>query len=483
MVEQGPPRICQCAANNTLRYAFGSPVDGDIRLGSFRHPIVRGPWKTNHRQYFIVYYRPYWLTSLLQSFAPTILFTLLVPSILEVYHALGKKFTQWENHAHKSSHDASLTVKTFALSAIIAYLGLGLCAFVYVPFGENLMQRVQLWLFLEMKNDRWQLGQLLRTWNPWNMTTIIGTAVNATATGDVGATASTTTEKVVGALSGMWDIDVQHARQKLDPSRLKDQMFAYMVTNQVVDTFMEVGMPFVMRGFNNFWKNGGKVKKATSGAATTSATSSPSGGTVISVSGVSGASISGSPSIKKRVIFEDEQERGGMEEREFLDKVRAEAALPEYDLFGDYSEMVTQFGYVAVWSAIWPLAPGWCFYGSIPTRIEADWYLVVMALVNNFFEIRSDAFKMTVHFRRPIPARTDSIGPWLDTLTFLTWLAALINAALVYLFSPASQRLLRLSSAKAKVQEKLSATVAQASPEAFEFLEGIWDLSLEFDHD
>lgn len=43
---------------------------------------------------------------------------------------------------------------------------------------------------------------------------------------------------------------------------------------------------------------------------------------------------------------------------------------------------------------------------------------------------------MTVHHRRPVPVRTDTIGPWLDTLTFLTWLGALTNAALVYLFSP-----------------------------------------------
>lgn len=62
-----------------------------------------------------------------------------------------------------------------------------------------------------------------------------------------------------------------------------------------------------------------------------------------------------------------------------------------------------------------------------------------MALLNNFLELRSDAFKMTVHNRRPIPARTDTIGPWLDTLTFLTWLSALTNSALVYLFCPRSQ--------------------------------------------
>lgn len=61
-----------------------------------------------------------------------------------------------------------------------------------------------------------------------------------------------------------------------------------------------------------------------------------------------------------------------------------------------------------------------------------------MALVNNFFEMRSDAFKITVHNRRPIPSRTDTIGPWLDALTFLTWLGALTNSALVYLFCPRS---------------------------------------------
>ena len=59
-----------------------------------------------------------------------------------------------------------------------------------------------------------------------------------------------------------------------------------------------------------------------------------------------------------------------------------------------------------------------------------------MAFINNIFESRGDAFKIAVHNRRAIPSRTDTIGPWLDVLTFLTWLGALTNSALVYLFSP-----------------------------------------------
>jgi len=40
-----------------------------------------------------------------------------------------------------------------------------------------------------------------------------------------------------------------------------------------------------------------------------------------------------------------------------LDRVREEAGLPAYDVFTDYNEMASQFGYVVLWSTIWPLAP------------------------------------------------------------------------------------------------------------------------------
>ena len=147
---------------------------------------------------------------------------------------------------------------------------------------------------------------------------------------------------------GIWQTDVSNAGRKLNPSRLQDQMFAYTVTNQVVDTFTEVGLPFLLRAWETFWGNRSKNKGKGKGG-------------------------SGSIGRKKRVVFEDEvrSARGGgveheaagdeekeREEREFLEEVRSEVALPDYELFGDYSEMVTQFGYVVLWSGIWPLAPG-----------------------------------------------------------------------------------------------------------------------------
>jgi len=81
--------------------------------------------------------------------------------------------------------------------------------------------------------------------------------------------------------------------------------------------------------------------------------------------------------------------------------------------------MATQFGYAALFSVVWPIAPVWSF-------------------VNNFFELRGDAFKLTTQSRRPIPVREASIGPWLDVLSFLAYFSAIIPPSLVYLYHPSS---------------------------------------------
>lgn len=86
---------------------------------------------------------------------------------------------------------------------------------------------------------------------------------------------------------------------------------------------------------------------------------------------------------------------------------------------------------------------------------RVDQAVTVMSLVNNFFELRSDAFKITVHNRRPIPARTDTIGAWLDALSFLTWLAALTNSALVYLFCPRTQNICTSGNAPLSTLDKV----------------------------
>ncbi|KAI0046519.1 DUF590-domain-containing protein [Auriscalpium vulgare] len=306
------------------------------------------------------------------SFSPTVLFIAIVPRFLALYQSYASSLTKWENHRHQSAFDASLTLKTFALSAIVAYLGLALSAFVYVPFGEPVMNYVQ----YHISNSSSTLSSLA----PSSLN-LSGHAMH-------------------NSTKALFESDSGAAHGKLNHSRLQNQMYAYTVTNQIINTFLEVGLPFLLRAVDALRSRGG---------------TGLFGKRRSSITSKSGA---GTPK-KKRVGFEDEKNGAAREEREFLERVRREVALPEYELFADYSEMVTQFGYVALWSTIWPLAP-------------------VMALVNNVLELRSDAFKIVSHCRRPLPKRTDTIGPWLDCLAFITWLAALTNSALVYLFRPAS---------------------------------------------
>ncbi|KAG2053751.1 DUF590-domain-containing protein [Suillus hirtellus] len=313
------------------------------------------------------------------AFAPTILFSLLVPRLLAMYQKLATNFTDWENHKHQSSHSSSLSLKVFTLSAMNAYLGIALSAFVYVPFGESVMHFVQSYLF----TGGHRALALLEKYN-----------VSFNATSNLGARGAGG-KKISAAGLNLWESDRKSARRMLNSSRLQDQMFAFSVTNQAVDTFTAIGLPYILRAVESF--RNGKGFRSGNGKG---------------------------HGKKKRVAFDDEpvgHDAQGREEREFLERVRSEVVLPEYDVFTDYSEMVTQFGYVALWSTIWPLAP-------------------VMALFNNYIEARSDAFKIAVHTRRPTPVRTDTIGPWLESLSFLTWLSALTNSALVYLFRPPDQQ-------------------------------------------
>lgn len=168
---------------------------------------------------------------------------------------------------------------------------------------------------------------------------------------------------------------------EINPARLRKQVIYFTVTAQIVGFGMEVVVPYLKRqGFI-------KIKEMQSKRATKNGATLPS------------AAADDPP-----------------EEKEFLARVRSEADLDDYNVYDDLREMVIQFGYLALFSVVWPLVP-------------------VSFLINNWVELRADAVKICVEMRRPTPWRADSIGPWLDALSFLSWLGSITMAALVYLFS------------------------------------------------
>lgn len=166
----------------------------------------------------------------------------------------------------------------------------------------------------------------------------------------------------------------------INPNRLKNQLIYFTVTAQVVNFLLETVVPFVKRKGVKKYQSVKAERAARNGGAY-------------------------DPTLNDHA-----------EESSFLVQVRNEAELPNYDVTDDLREMIIQFGYLALFSVVWPLVP-------------------VSFLVNNWIELRSDAIKICLETRRPTPYRSDGIGPWLESLSFLAWLGSLTSAAIVYLFS------------------------------------------------
>ncbi|XP_034528964.1 anoctamin-6 isoform X2 [Notolabrus celidotus] len=97
-------------------------------------------------------------------------------------------------------------------------------------------------------------------------------------------------------------------------------------------------------------------------------------------------------------------------------------AISKLGLFYEYLEMVIQFGFVTLFVASFPLAP-------------------VLALVNNLFEIRVDAWKITTQFRRIMPEKAQDIGAWQPILQGVAILAVATNATIIAFTSDMIPRL------------------------------------------
>lgn len=103
-----------------------------------------------------------------------------------------------------------------------------------------------------------------------------------------------------------------------------------------------------------------------------------------------------------------------VEESRFL-AATAEGDLDVYEeTYDDYLELFVQFGYVFLFSPVYPMAALW-------------------ALVNNMIEIRADAFKLCQLSQRPISARVKDIGAWQRVFEALSALSIITNCGLLYL--------------------------------------------------
>ncbi|KAH8878014.1 Anoctamin-8 [Schistosoma japonicum] len=99
-----------------------------------------------------------------------------------------------------------------------------------------------------------------------------------------------------------------------------------------------------------------------------------------------------------------------------------EATLLRYeDPTDDFLEMFIQFGYVSMFGGIFPLAS-------------------LLAFMNNIIEIRGDAYKLSTSYQRPFAKFANSIGVWQLALDAVSYVAVIVNIALLGI-SGTAQRL------------------------------------------
>ncbi|KAJ1921299.1 hypothetical protein IWQ60_006795 [Tieghemiomyces parasiticus] len=355
------------------------------------------------------------------TYLPAVLYAVLMGHVSSVYQQLARRLNDYENHRTVSQYEYNLSQKIFVLSFLVNYLSQFLVAWVYIPFRAD-------------------INHHLMTWSAH----LLGHAPLAGESLHVGEEGSSVQLKVSNTPADQL---------------LLNNLFFFVLTGQVLSFFQETLIPIAMRyvsglGRRTKAKAEAKVKAAVGGASasrtqrstsmsSTSTGTSPSAGSEAEgeetdTQETAAAATFGSKGNRANGPFTTTTDLAELPplppvgrvlgrspsaiarapvglRRRLIRRALREYELPEYDIYDDYAEMVTQFGFVALFSVVWPLAP-------------------LVSFINNWVELRSDAVKICINVRRPIPQRTESIGPWLGNLKLLCWMASITNALLVYQF-------------------------------------------------
>jgi anoctamin-10 len=265
-------------------------------------------------------------TNFRQEYLPTIALAVSLPYISSRFEAVAAFLTEYENHRTQDRHEMALTQKIFVVSSITKYLPILLTAFIYVPCGDMVVERV---------------------------------------------------DSIFDSVISNFHVYMSAKTFNVDAKRLRNEVVALVVTEQILGFGEELILPILKRKATQ-WYGERKLRRShTSNLLDTQSRAS---------------TIAKLPR-----------------------QARKEAELDHYNVQDDIQEMVVQFGYLALFSPVWPL-------------------ISVGFLINNWIELRSDFLKICIEHQRPAPIRADSIGPWLASLEFLNWLGSISTAAIVYLF-------------------------------------------------
>ncbi|XP_056142164.1 anoctamin-10 [Lampris incognitus] len=118
---------------------------------------------------------------------------------------------------------------------------------------------------------------------------------------------------------------------------------------------------------------------------------------------------------RNKKMMRKSQKRKTLDDKELplVDQARLEAEMAAYlGTFDDYLELFLLFGYVSLFSCVYPLA-------------------AILVVLNNITEVYSDAFKMCRVFKRPFSDPAANIGVWQLAFETMSVIAVVTNCALI----------------------------------------------------
>ncbi|KAF4322324.1 hypothetical protein BBO99_00003981 [Phytophthora kernoviae] len=97
-----------------------------------------------------------------------------------------------------------------------------------------------------------------------------------------------------------------------------------------------------------------------------------------------------------------------------------ESEQENYDPHNDYHHMTVQFGFVVMFSMLWPIMPAAC-------------------MIVNALKTRGDGFRLCRTNRRPFPRKAGGIGEWHNMLHFIALTGVIVNIGLIFISTGAME--------------------------------------------
>lgn len=315
-----------------------------------------------------------------------VLYGLLIPALDVGFTALARRLNDWENHETETQHQSHLILKVFSFRFVHVFASL-----YYYAFASA-------------------------------------------------ASASSSSSDASGSGVASGDGSGDEATERADSLlRVAIQLASFMVTGQVWKHVSETLLPFIQRKMRAQRRRRAANAQFSRSAVFNSPSSvpaflSPNAGLAadrdaVDASGMNMAAWRELPVPQQSNALVHEQ---CVRLEQASDRAWEEAALPTYDTFQDYAELLLQFGYVSFFSLAFPLAP-------------------LLALANNVFELRANAFKLCHAKQRPIARKASGIGIWFPVLQLMSVLAMLTNCLNIALATTLVERLNGKISAAGKV--------------------------------